>query len=301
MTSTRPRRASRVARIVALAAALALPLAGPREAHAFCRTTTVPVEAGYDPSVSGCWPQGTPLAWPLGTHVGYLIDQTASSQIDLASVEALAASAFEQWNQAPCSFGRPDIQASSAGTVDAALVAVDCGLVHCGETVHDPNHVITFRDQSWPSNDPTNTLALTIVTYGVNSGTIFDADIEINSSQHLLSATEPPAPMTFDLQSILTHEAGHFLGLAHSNTTDAVMYAYYMAGSLELKDDDVAGICAVYKPSPPASGCAVGSSPASSNAVAVSVALGLAALLGARLRRRAPSPDRRLRSSEAAR
>src|SRR5262249_15492160 len=54
-----------------------------------------------------------------------------------------------------------------------------------------------------------------------------------------------------DLLSVLTHEAGHFLGLAHSADADATMFSEYKMGSTGLRDlspDDVKAICAAYPP-----------------------------------------------------
>jgi hypothetical protein len=55
----------------------------------------------------------------------------------------------------------------------------------------------------------------------------------------------------YDYLSIMTHEAGHFLGLAHSADEDATMFARYLPGRTKMRDlmrDDVEGICAVYPP-----------------------------------------------------
>lgn len=290
--------ATRARRFVTrFAPALMIALAGDAldaaSASAYCRTTTVPPGAGYDPSTTGqCWTQGRTIAWPSGQRIGYEIDQSASVQVDLGDVTTAASEAFAAWNKASCAFGdggNPNIEGYEIGTVDAALVAVDCGLVQCGPTVHDTNHVITFRDSSWTSDDPANTLALTIVTYGVTSGTIFDADIEINTAQNTISAANPPPPNAYDLRSILTHEAGHFFGLAHSQETSAVMYAYYHPDSIVLTADDVDGICAIYGPSTGGSsggGCALTSSPTSSNLLATGAAvLALGAVFVRRRRR----------------
>src|SRR5207253_3428908 len=124
----------------------------------------------------------------------------------------------------------PNIAAFQRGTVDAAQVSVDCGFVDCGATTHDPHHVITFRDREFISTDPTSTIALTIVTYGVTTGTIFDADMEINSAQYSISVVRPTPAGSYDLQSIITHEAGHFFGLAHSQVEGAAMDAFYPPG-----------------------------------------------------------------------
>jgi hypothetical protein len=278
---------------VALASAAASLVLAASDARAYCRTTTIPPAAGYDPAAAGsCWTQGRPVAWPAGQRIGYELDQSASAEVDLADFTTAADEAFTAWNTAMCPSrdgGAPNIFAYESGTVDAALVSTDCGLVECGPTIHDAHHVITFRDSSWSSTDPANTLALTIVTYGVSSGTIFDADIEINSSQHPISVADPLPANAYDLRSILTHEAGHFFGLAHSQEASAVMYAYYRPESIALTADDVDAICAVYGPSKGGGGgCALTSAPASSHAFAAGVVVAVA-VSARRRRRRRPS------------
>ena len=54
-----------------------------------------------------------------------------------------------------------------------------------------------------------------------------------------------------DLPSVVQHEAGHSLGLAHTPVTTATMYAHLNSGETSkriLDPDDVAGICAAYPP-----------------------------------------------------
>jgi MYXO-CTERM domain-containing protein len=155
----------------------------------------------------------------------------------------------------------------------------------CDAVAHD---VIVFDDDVWPFNDAVNTLALTTVTFGVDDGRIFEAYTEVNSAQKQLTIAEPPPPGSpaYDLRAILTHEAGHFLGIAHATSTSAVMYAYYQPAAIDLTPDDVAAICTVYPPqfpgSPAGCGCSgVGNGPATG---ALGVGVSLAALL--RLRRR---------------
>lgn len=227
------------------------------DARAFCRTTTSQIPAGYDPAVYGCWQDGTPIAWTAG-QVPYSLSSAASRQVSLADATQVAHLAFDTWNNAPCEAGPPNVQMYDNGPVSPEEAATDCGLNQCDPSVHDNLHVIVFRDDVWPYNDQANTLALTTVTFGVDSAEIFDADMEINSAQHTLTVQEPPPTgqgEVYDLQAIMTHEAGHFHGLAHATSTDAIMYAYYKPGAILLTPDDIDGVCSIYSPLPVSSGC----------------------------------------------
>jgi MYXO-CTERM domain-containing protein len=202
--------------------------------------------------------------------------------VSLSEASRVADLAFAAWNSALCPSGPPNAQAYDVGPLDVPPDSGDCTTSStCNAVTHD---VIVFRDQVWPHDDPVNTLALTTVTYGVQDGEIFEAYTEVNSAQHALTTVEPPSNGTFDLQAILTHEAGHFLGLAHATDTHSIMYAYYQAGAINLTPDDVGAICSVYDP-PPAGGCSSQSTPAGAGLAAVS-ALWLATLAATRRRRR---------------
>jgi Matrixin len=266
------------------AAALGSIVVASGDAGAFCRTTTAPVPADYDPTIRGCWNEGNPIAWLWDQRVPYQLDAAASRQISLADATNAADQAFAAWSNVRCEGGSPNVTAYDDGPVDAAAVNAECKTTPCDPTQPGAYHLIVFRDDGWEYDDPSNTLALTTVTYGVDSAVLFNAEIEINSHDHTLTTLEPPPPGAFDLQTILTHEAGHFLGLAHATSDSAVMYAYYAHDSRTLSADDTAGVCASYPPQPVPGALSCRLAPRRSGAG--SAALGAALLAIAWVRRR---------------
>jgi hypothetical protein len=285
------------ARVALAPVAVAFFVAVEGDAGAFCRTTTSQVPSGYDPSAYGCWQDGTPVAWTAG-RVPYSLSAASSRQISLADATRVAHIAFERWNQAPCAGGPPNVQTYDNGPVSAHAAATDCGLNMCDPTTHDGQHVIVFRDDYWPHNDRANTLALTTVTFGVDSAEIFDADVEVNATMQALSASEPPPPGTFDLQAILTHEAGHFYGLAHAPASSAIMFAFYKPGAITLSQDDIDGVCSIYPPQEPGCGCVLAGAPAGGGLVAEAALLALLGVTFFRSRTRPFRSQRRTRSSD---
>jgi len=241
------RRADQGRRLAAVVIVAACTLATPLTASAFCRTTTSNVPADYDPSISGCWQQGLPLYW-ANACVSYDLQQDASDQISYNDAANGLATAFSKWTSTDCleSTGR-----SGRVSIDVR----DFGPVACDLVQYDqsgPNqHAIIFRDNEWPYDDTSNTLALTTVTYNTETGEIFDADMEINTHSQTLSISAVVPTGGYDFESIVTHETGHFLGMAHSDDERATMYAHYTPGEdvmRSLTADDVSGICTIYAP-----------------------------------------------------
>lgn len=215
----------------------------PGAAQAYCRTTTSAVPSGYDPSVNGCWTDGTPLWWPQ-SRVPIGLISAASSQVSLADATQVEHLALSAWNQVTCVGGHANIQVYDDGPIPQVPQACTSSS-SCDASSHD---YVVFDDSGWPYDDKANALGLTTVTFGVDDGRIFAAYTEINTAEHQIVATEPPPQGTYDLQGILTHETGHFLGLAHATSMSSIMYAYFHPDAIELTSDDEKGLCAIYSP-----------------------------------------------------
>jgi len=75
------------------------------------------------------------------------------------------------------------------------------------------------------------------------NGGALAGDLHFDDSE---SWTTDLPPTGTDLHSVALHEAGHTLGLDHSDDVNAVMYAFYAAGRRTLTNDDIAGLASVY-------------------------------------------------------
>lgn len=215
-------------------------------ADAYCRTSACRDASGKSFTGAVCTPAqatdcGKVLFWPRPC-VGFSMQKDASVQIDLDAATKIFEQAFDTWMQADCD-----------GAKHPRFTFVNQGPVACD--VHEYNkkagnaNIFLFHDDAWPHAGAGSTLALTTVTYNVDTGEIYDADMEINSAN--VQFTTGDVGVVYDLPSIATHEVGHFLGLSHSPDTTATMYADYMPGDVELRTlapDDIAGICAIFPP-----------------------------------------------------
>lgn len=246
-------------------------------AAAYCREVSVGPPSNYDPATRGCFgtspdgglvtaraaedgglvigPDGRlvttdvdagvtlfPLFW-RNQCFSYSFQRKGSKYIAASDAARVAARAFDTWSHAACPDGPPNIVADPYPVVD------------CDDLPSQAhNNAILFRDDGWPYDDGENAIGYTTLTVGTKTGEIYGADIEINTFGFTIVADLPAntddagagnGPI-LDLETILTHEAGHFLGLAHSANPSAVMYAHYQPGTTALTPDDIAGICSIY-------------------------------------------------------
>ena len=221
-------------------------------AAAYCRTMSCELGEKKMPQPcprdeSQCVTKGNPLHWasPCLTY-SVQVDGSPRSKLDADQVQAFVAQAFNAWKAARCPGGgspRFEVQFQS-------YVSCDRHDVVCDDPSKNAN-VVMFHDSGWVEGG--DRIGVTTPTGGTESGLVVDADIEINS-QDFSFGIDPSGTMSTSLQYVLTHEIGHFLGLAHSQVTGSVMrpsnYQSLPFSPNLISADDVSAICAAYPPGP---------------------------------------------------
>lgn len=106
--------------------------------------------------------------------------------------------------------------------------------------IPDGQNVIFFRE--------INDAGVLGVTYFNMYGGQRDADVKIDINQNWECGPAEPWFNEIDMQSVITHEVGHQLGLGHSDDNTAVMWWAISMGANKrvLKSDDIAGIQYLY-------------------------------------------------------
>jgi hypothetical protein len=192
-----------------LIAAVLLAVLAPRPAAAFVPTRTA---------------AGHLVSWP-GRNVVMVPDAEEVPGLDAADFQATAQAAAANWRRA-------DICSDMLLEVAPARAGLTVGYDPDGPAVN----LIRWVLHDWP-HEP-SAVALTTVTFGQTTGTTFDADVELNAAQHRFTI-DPGSSGSIgsgedgarDLQSVLTHELGHVLGLEHpcddgSQGTEPVLDIY---------------------------------------------------------------------------
>jgi hypothetical protein len=206
-------------------------------ARAYCRLTTKAPLPG-----ELCRDEGTELAWQRQCISYSLVPMTGPGPA-LEDVRDAIDRSFDAWERVDCGAGQLPIQL--AQTADLG------GCMRPEYNRFDPNaNTIMFLSR-WEGEDfPPTAFGLTLVWHHPMTGQIYDSDMQINETLGAITICgDSCASDEVDLENVITHEAGHFLGLGHSDKEGSTMFASADAGETmkrSLENDDRSGICAIY-------------------------------------------------------
>ncbi|NOU31262.1 MAG: matrixin family metalloprotease [Polyangiaceae bacterium] len=210
--------------LLGAALAFALVALAPSGAHAYCRSTGSTGDLCNAPS-------SRPQLYWSSRCAGFVVQSEPTMITSSPSLEV--DQAFGAWQGRLCGSGdaaqSPSLRLLVFGSQPSLKVEYRVGGTN--------QNVVVF--QKLPGED-IGLAAKTTVTFSMATGEILDTDILIDERSGAI-----------DLPSILTHEAGHALGLAHSLDREATMDPTTEEGEIKkrsLNQDDADGVCAIYPP-----------------------------------------------------
>lgn len=243
-------------RAVAFALALLASFLGASSARAFCRTTSCkPEKEDCGRDVHGCARVGAPLGW-RAMPIVYRFSASGSSLMLREEARAAVRAAFNRWSDTLCSGKRTSLRLAEGEDILDDKPAVP------GARASEA-FGIYFRDLGWSyEGKADSTLAQTNLLFGTKTGLIEYADIEVNTGARRFAASDSSSAFDLgavDLQAVMTHEAGHYLGIAHSDDPASIMAESYCelpeqrcakgkVAARRLAPDDINALCAIYPP-----------------------------------------------------
>jgi hypothetical protein len=220
------------------------------EAAAFCPARECDPDSGAVcmRDAAGCSAQGAALK-RASPCVTFAVAQGSALRllgITDAEFEQLVTEAFSLWTSVDCGGAPPGLAVRSVGALPSTQPFA------C--TTRPELNVDVWSVSNALPNPPVvqatsgAVAGRTKQVFTLPDGLIFDADVELNELWLLLHEDDPQVLRAF-LRTIAAHEAGHALGLAHSQDANALMFrSYPVTAGRAPGPDDVQGICALFPP-----------------------------------------------------
>jgi hypothetical protein len=214
-------------------------------ASAYCHKSTCdPKKESCETDEYDCVSSGRGVAWTT-SPIPYRFHAAGSALFDDRSLRATVRRAFQAWENVECSSGQTSLRFGEGEDIETDPPAGEAAPLDYG---------IYFRDDVWPEGKLD--LALSRVDL-YRSGRIYGANIEVNTADKRFRLSSDDEG-DYDLEAVLIHEVGHYLGLDHSGEPGSIMARSYCdgrepcpLGTEELRTlgtDDIAAVCRLYPP-----------------------------------------------------
>lgn len=175
---------------------------------------------------------GAPHAWHLDARV------SNPGNLGLSNVQAAMEGAWASWNQVTCALPKTKF----AGRSSEPPIPKPNDLFDAYSVM--PLWVGSRNDPDWLNviGDATVSAITVPLAYG---GVLQQCDVFVNGADRTYSTATPLPSGTYDLQSVLLHEAGHCLGLDHFGTIEAAMSPIVQPDVVKrtLTQSDIDGLC----------------------------------------------------------
>lgn len=189
------------------------------------------------------------VVWPEGV-VPYVIHVDGAPGLSLETTQREVVEAMRAWSAPQCT----------------SFSFVLAGVTYRTASAEDGQNTIQWVASGWEERGfPADSAALTDVHYqrlSEDEWTIVEADMYLNAEKFSFVAGLVSEGDKKSVRSVVTHEAGHMLGLLHpcephgangapdcaedSAFVEATMYPLYTDGAASLSLDDQLGVCSLY-------------------------------------------------------
>jgi hypothetical protein len=239
------------------------------DADAFCRRRTCGSRCELDSEQ--CPVGGEPLRWPSSTLSFALHSNIGEVKGRPAEVYAAIRTAIHVWSDTECPLSGGGTARTSLRFRELEREEFAINAISSKSDAYKLRNVILFRSGGWPyagrdDESEADTIASARARFDSKTGLVRSQQIEMNEAGYEFrlpdqAFAQSASERAVDLVTVVTHEVGHFVGLAHSLESDSIMAARYCeqgsrcqrppTEARRLAGDDVIGLCSLFPPGQP--------------------------------------------------